>query len=223
MMLGRMVFTRTVVPFNSAARESNRGQGGGLGRGVGRKAGGVIDGGFGRYVHDRAAGLLQHLRRGDAGERVAGAQVHGEHLIEDFGFGFPEFCPADETTDGVYQCVQPAVLRQDVFHKLAHLRFIGDVNGVAVQSRRINRRGILQGVEILLFSIRDDDGGSFFQERQSRGVSEPDGATGGEDDVVGESLVHGSSLVFFAMMRALALSCSSYSSSDSNFRRTANP
>ena len=104
----------------------------------------MVEGRFGGDVHDGAAPLPQHRGNRGARQRIPRAKIQVQHLLEDLRFRFPQFEAARIPSNGVYHCIQAAVLEKNFLDEPGHGRFIGNVDFVTLQPDRVCRHRVLE-------------------------------------------------------------------------------
>ena len=88
----------------------------------------MIDGCSRCDVDEACVFLLKHLRDRRTRNRIAGAQIRAQHLLQELGIFFPELCAAGKGSDRVNHDVKASVLRDKSLNEALHRNFVADVD-----------------------------------------------------------------------------------------------
>ena len=82
------------------------------------------------------------------------------------------------------------MLGDDGGHKLMNGAVVGNIDGMALETRNEGACRGTQSFELLLAPVRDSNRGTFFQKSDTYGTAQAAGASGDQHDLSGESFTH---------------------------------
>src|SRR5215469_4153835 len=143
----------------------------------------MIDGRHGSNVHNSSASLSKHDRNSSTAQHITGKQVEGQHLIENLCVHLPQRTTSAVTTNGVYQDIQAATLRDDRSDQLTNRGFVGYVDAVPFQARDPVAYCSRERIEFTLPSVSRNNGSTLREERCAHLSSQSSRASGHQYDL----------------------------------------
>ena len=100
--------------------------------------------------------------------------------FENVGLCIPELDSAGVAANSVHNNVELPVTRENAGNKLCHCTSICNVDGAALESRRIGSGGAAQGIEFLLLAIGDNDACALLKESERNRAAQAAGTARNE-------------------------------------------